>query len=114
MDLLKALAMILVCSYHFSIVAAEYSENMILFTQIRRLLFGINSICMPLFFMVNGALLMNKELIIKKHMQYCGMMLAQYYIWRLITINAVAFFVQVPMIEIDKIEILNAVFFPRI
>lgn len=61
--------------------------------------------------MVNGALLMNKELIIKKHMQYCGMMLAQYYIWRLITINAVAFFVEVPMIEIDKIEILNAVFF---
>ncbi len=87
LDIIKIIAIICVCSYHFSIAGdINFSENLNMSVLITRFVFGINSIGVPLFFMVNGALLFNRDIDIKRHVRTMIIMLAQYYAWRLITV----------------------------
>lgn len=85
LDILKILAMTMVCAYHFSWTGD-------LGTGVGRLAFGINSACCPLFFMVNGALMLphhhNSNIIIPKIFR----LLAQWYVWRFITVVLVRLF----------------------
>lgn len=85
----------MVCSYHFNWSGnMEFSAPMTALVGIKRLLFGINSACCPLFFMVNGALLLPSPLhhnpngIVRKILR----ILIQWYIWRIITIVLIRLF----------------------
>lgn len=84
-DLLKSIAMILVCCYHFSMAGTVgYTEPLAWSLVFRRALFGISSIGVPIFFMVNGAILLNKNLNLEKHTKGMLKLLVQFYIWKLI------------------------------
>lgn len=90
LDCLKIIAIVCVCSYHFSLVGdINYMENVSAICILRRFVFGFNSIGVPLFFIVNGALLLNKQINIKKHLKRCCKIMLQYYFWRLFTIIAI-------------------------
>lgn len=87
LDLLKFLAIFLVCTYHFAWISnVSWNVNINFTIIINRAIHNICSICIPIFFMVNGALLLNKNLDIEKHYKSLLKLLIQYYIWRLITI----------------------------
>ena len=60
LDILKILAIVMVCSYHFCWAGGiGFSDPLSFSVGLRRMFFGINSTCVPLFFMVNGALLLS-------------------------------------------------------
>lgn len=89
LDILKTIAIFFVCSYHFSWVGncAFDVENMNITTYFNRFFIGIWSTCMPLFFMVNGALMLNKsELNYKKHFYKIISLAIAFFVWRGITI----------------------------
>ena len=88
LDLLKVIAMACVCMYHFAAPSAAFSENMPAGVLVTRFFWGMNSICVPLFMMVNGALLMNSRFDIKKHAIRWLKMLVGVYAWFLITLFA--------------------------
>lgn len=91
LDLIKALAIIMVCSYHFSWIGdISFSSSMDLLTATRRFFFGINSTCVPLFFMVNGALLLSKSQIdIGKHLKKTLWLFVQFWIWETIAVGVI-------------------------
>jgi len=95
LDVLKVIAITLVCGYHFSWVGPlPYSSHMTILDIARRFIWGIGSICMPLFFMVNGALLLNQDFHFKKHMKKIGRIWGQHIIWRALTILSLAYFTE--------------------
>lgn len=113
LDILKTIAIIFVCSYHFSWVGdATYSPNG-LNTLIlhNRFWIGMQSICVPIFFIINGALLLNKELNLKKYFIKIITLLIQFWCWRAITILLLGLFYKIPLMEIDKATIINSIFF---
>ena len=60
LDLLKLIAMVMVCMYHFSwIQHTGYVRPFPLKTLVLRYFRGFDAVCVPLFMMVNGALLLN-------------------------------------------------------
>lgn len=89
LDILKTIAIICVCSYHFSWAgdSSFHVEGMSITILNNRFWAGMWSICMPLFFMVNGALLLNKkELDYKRHLYKIVSIGIAFLIWRGITI----------------------------
>lgn len=111
LDLLKFIAIVCVCSYHFAFLGnLDYIDGVSKRIFATRLLFNINSICIPLFFMVNGSLLLNRELKIKKYILKCLLILFQYYFWRFITILALSRVNDIDLSIIGRSNIFNAVF----
>ncbi len=111
LDIIKIIAIICVCSYHFSMAGdVNFSENLNMSVLITRFIFGINSIGVPLFFMVNGALLLNREINIKRHIRTMIIMLTQYYAWRLITIFVLAYSNTGGFKILEEHNLLKAVF----
>lgn len=88
-DALKSLAMLLVCFYHFSfydfnIVAAEAPASTVLN-------YGLRSLCslaVPLFFMVNGWLLLERPLHLSSHLRKVAKLYAVTIAWSAISILA--------------------------
>ena len=112
LDILKTIAIIFVCSYHFSWIGnCAYTEqgltNMILF---KRFFVGIHSICIPIFFMVNGALLLNSKMNFRKHIRKMVVLLVQFWIWRAITIGILGLHSGIQINNIGMINILNGIF----
>lgn len=83
LDLLKFIAITLVVFYH-----SFYGEN-ITYTN---LLFPVYSIGVPIFFMINGALLFNKDLDIKKHYRKIANIISLTLIWTVLIILIIRLF----------------------
>lgn len=70
-DIIKVFAIFLVCYYHFNTSYIIFNEGFIFIPNFGYLIMTLASMGVPLFFMVNGALLLNKpykfELHIKKY-----------------------------------------------
>ena len=114
LDVMKCIAIIFVCATHFSWVGdCDYTSQGITNRAIfHRYIIGIQSICVPLFLMVNGALLLNKaEFDLKKHVKRIILILIQFWIWRAITFGIIGMHYNLIWNEIGRTEIINAVLF---
>ena len=86
LDLLKVIAIMCVCLYHFPIIHhTAYARPFPAHVLALRYFRGFNVVCVPLFMMVNGALVLNRPFVLKKHAARCLWLLAGVYIWYLIT-----------------------------
>lgn len=97
-DAIKALAILMVCTYHFWNGGNNlYAPDMTFGTMVRRFLMGFLSPCVPLFMMANGALLLNRPMDVEKHYKGLLLILLQFLFWRSLTLlvlgcmDAVAF-----------------------
>lgn len=89
LDILKIIAMLCVCLYHYPWIrhtayARPFGADVLLLRYFR--VFDV--VCVPLFMMVNGALLLNRPFQLKKHAVRCATLLAGVYVWYLITMTA--------------------------
>ena len=68
LDIVKCIAMVSVCLYHFPLIApAAYASPLPAGVMVSRFFRGMNAVCVPLFMMVNGALLLNRPFDLKRH-----------------------------------------------
>lgn len=67
-DAIKVLAIYLVCIYHYSNLHFKILDNYSIENYVNYFFHGISSIAVPLFFMVNGALLLNKPYTLRNHL----------------------------------------------
>ncbi len=103
LDLLKTLAILMVCAYHFPAVGNATTATLVIN--------AIASICVPMFFFVNGALLFSKEYDTMAHMEKCAKILVQFFVWKFITLLVIAGIYQINLIQVGWIHIVNVVFF---
>lgn len=68
-DAIKTLAIYLVCIYHYNNLNLDIINNHNFEVYLNYYLYGISSIAVPLFLMVNGALLLNKPYKLKSHLK---------------------------------------------
>jgi len=85
-DVLKTLAIYLVCIYHFGVVNYDILKNDSYLTYLNYFFLGISSVGVPLFFMVNGALLLNKSYDIQKHVRKILTIFILLILWAAITL----------------------------
>ena len=91
LDLLKTVAVICICALHFPWCGdIEFYPHMTALGFIRRFFFGVNAFAMPLFVVVNGALLLNRPFDAKKHLKNTVMLFVQYIFWRAVSILTIA------------------------
>jgi len=113
-DLLKSIAIYLVCLYHFGLPAGSSDTDILKSHQyaiyFNYFFIGISSIGVPLFFMVNGALLLNKTFDIKKHIYKIVLLLLLYIVWGAITLT-----IEVPIFHdhYSPIEFIKAIYYPK-
>lgn len=107
-DLAKLLAIMFVCLYHFGL-GEDLLQSVSLTgsVPVRRFFAGILSTCVPLFFMANGALLLNKPLKLKAHYRGLLTLTIQYVIWRVLTILLVGLATGVDFSLMTKTDLLN-------
>jgi surface polysaccharide O-acyltransferase-like enzyme len=89
-DNIKFLAIIMVCIYHFNGLNTDILTYKNLSTYINYLFQGSLSICVPLFFMVNGALLLNRPLKLNEHFKKTGTIFILVNVWSVILLLALA------------------------
>lgn len=86
LDLLKTLAMVCVCMYHFPMIQhTAYARPFGLDVLCLRFFRAFNAVCVPLFMMVNGALVLNRPFCFKKHASRCFFLLIGVYVWYVLT-----------------------------
>lgn len=85
-DATKVLAIFLVCVYHYNNLNFNILDYSNLGTYINYYFSGIPSMAVPLFFMVNGALLLNKPYRLKKHLKKVLYLYILVYAWSLISL----------------------------
>lgn len=68
-DALKTISIFLVCIYHYNALNLDIINNPGLGVYINYLFYGLSSMAVPLFFMVNGALLLNRPYRLGKHIK---------------------------------------------
>lgn len=84
-DLIKTLGIFMVCFYHVNGLKTNILTNLDISTLINYFIESSLSMCVPLFFMVNGALLLNKrQLNLKIHIVKTLKLLLLTYIWAVI------------------------------
>lgn len=69
LDFIKTLAIFLVCFYHFSTMNINILEDGSITSYITYYIYGFSSICVPLFFMVNGSLMLNRSYKFNEHVK---------------------------------------------
>jgi surface polysaccharide O-acyltransferase-like enzyme len=85
-DLLKAIAILFVVMYHCNNLRINIVENQGVLTYLNYFSTSILSVCVPVFFFINGALLFNKELDIKSHFIKIIHIVILVIIWGIITL----------------------------
>ena len=86
LDIVKFVAMLCVCLYHFPLTAhVAYSDPLGGTALISRYFRGLNVVCVPLFMMVNGALLLNSRFDLKKHALRTVKLVIGVYVWYIVT-----------------------------
>ncbi|MED1917115.1 acyltransferase [Bacillus thuringiensis] len=86
-DVLKAFAIFLVCFYHFNHLGLGFIPGEKYYPSIIYIFFGLASMGVPLFFMVNGALLLNKPFNFINHIQKSIRLYFIVVIWKFITVT---------------------------
>jgi len=86
LDILKIIAMVCVCLYHYPLIrhtgyVRPFPADVLALRYFR--VFDV--ICVPLFMMVNGALVLNRPFHLKKHVLRCVSLFAGVYVWYLVT-----------------------------
>lgn len=106
LDFLKVMAMCFVCMYHFWHGSARESSGILGFLQTYS--YSILSTCVPLFFAVNGALLLNRESFDgKKHFQKLLTIFLQFIVWHGITTVILGLQAGVAFTSWSKHQLLN-------
>lgn len=85
-DLLKAIAIFFVVMYHFNNLTINFLENQNTISYCNYFFEAILSTCVPIFFFVNGALLLNKDFYLKKHILKLITIILLTIIWGIITL----------------------------
>lgn len=108
LDFLKILAIIMVVFYHSNGSYFVFPNNSALGYEFHKGIGCFLTVCVPIFFMVNGALLFNKELNIRKHLLKTIKTLFLIYFWSVILL-----LIQLPIREehITLTKFLNIAFF---
>jgi len=86
LDILKIIAMMCVCLYHYPWIrhtayVRPFPADVLLLRYFR--VFDV--VCVPLFMMVNGALVLNRPFNLKKHAVRCASLFAGVYVWYIVT-----------------------------
>lgn len=85
-DLIKAVAIFLICLYHYGTISNDivhypsYSNYFLYFIS------GVSSIGVPLFLLVNGAILLNRSYDLKKHLIKTGTVFLLLVFWSTVTL----------------------------
>lgn len=112
LDAIKTLAMLFVCCYHFSALGdIPYAESMPLVTLVRRFYRCPLGMCIPLFMMVNGALLLTRPFDCRKHVRRTLMLCLQFVVWRAVTVAALSYHGQVDLLADGVSALVNRMVF---
>lgn len=86
-DLLKAIAIYFVIIYHFNQISIDFISDGSIYSYLNYYFNSILSVCVPVFFFINGLLLLNKDNIdLKKHILKILKIVAITIIWGAITL----------------------------
>lgn len=85
-DLLKAIAIFFVIIYHYNNLTINFFETQKIISYFNYFFESIVSTCVPIFFFVNGALLLNKDFNLKKHILKLITIVLLTLIWGIITL----------------------------
>lgn len=88
LDLIKVIAIYVVCFYHCHNYNANILDYPSASTYITFFIKGIGCVGVPLFFMVNGALMLNKEYVLKDHIKKIVKVVILIFAWAVITLLA--------------------------
>jgi hypothetical protein len=86
LDILKAIGIYFVVIYHFNNLSSNILENNNITNYFNYFIKSIFSTCVPVFFFVNGFLLLNKPFDLKKHITKTIRILVISIIWQFITV----------------------------
>ena len=107
-DLLKSIAIFFVLVYHFSMMNSDFIHYENWTSYINYYLKSLLSTCVPLFFFVNGGLLMNKsDLNIRKHIRKITKIIILTVLWGIITLIALSLIREE---HLSYIEIIGGVY----
>lgn len=110
LDLLKAIAITFVCMYHF--YRGPLQDGCGFAEILQKYVYPILSTCVPLFFAINGALLLNRESFdVNKHFRKLLFILMQYYIWHGITVVILGLSAGVDFSLMHKDQLMNLFLF---
>lgn len=85
-DIIKAFGIFLVCFYHCSMLSIDFLATPTVTVYFNYFVYGISTMGVPLFFMINGALLFNRSYDIKKHAFKAVRILILITIWGVISL----------------------------
>lgn len=86
LDLIKTIAIFFVCFYHFTTMGRDFLEYPSFSTYFHYFILGIASTGVPLFFLVSGALMLNRPYNFKKHIRKTITITILTIIWAVITL----------------------------
>ena len=110
LDFLKVLAIFFVCMYHFWHGSRQEFSGLYGFAQ--KYAYSFLSTCVPLFFAVNGALLLNREdYDAKKHFRKLLILFLQYVVWHGITAVILGMHGGLDFSALHKHQLLNIFLF---
>jgi len=87
-DAIKALAIYLVCLYHYSNLPSNILDHHNFVNYVNYFFHGMPSMAVPLFFMVNGSLLLNKPYTLKNHLNKILYLYILVFTWSFISLIA--------------------------
>lgn len=90
LDFIKGLAIYFVCFYHYNNFNTDFLSNPSISTYLSYFIKGIGSTGVPLFFMVNGALMLNRNYDLKKHIKKIINIIVLTITWGIITLLILA------------------------
>ncbi|MDE6312247.1 MAG: acyltransferase [Lachnospiraceae bacterium] len=112
LDVLKVIAILCVCSYHFSWAGnTEYSETITAATAVRRFFYELNCVCVPLFFLVNGSLIFSKNYTVSQWIKNMCFIVLQLLLWRVLTIFVLCKVAGMSPLMSGMRYFMNAIFF---
>lgn len=85
-DAIKALAIYLICLYHYSNLPSNILDNHNLGNYVNYFFHGMSSMAVPLFFMVNGSLLLNKPYTLRNHLKKILYLYILVFLWSFISL----------------------------
>lgn len=85
-DLLKSLAIFLVCFYHFGMLDNDINKEPGMQQFYNYFIYCLSAVGVPVFLMINGALLLNRDYSLKKHLNKTLTILLLTIIWGVLTL----------------------------
>lgn len=93
-DLIESIAILSVLIYHCTLFSFDFESDSTIINYSRYFLQTILSTCVPLFFFINGYLLLNRDFNLKKHISKCIRLVILTFIWSSIIIILTIFIKQ--------------------